>query len=188
MADESGTFFGPPNSLAKMLDLVAGQQPLWADDELGAILRHQLDAPLEPDLGKVAPAPRLATCVDGRQWRAAAHVWRPVPMSPSAAGVAGGDETVCQVFPRPGGIVARRDRHGAVLPGHRGGSDQVRAADHGVGRSGAAARTRLGPTTNLAGREFTGGRGRGRTVPLPRGHERVLKTLGSIRATRRPQP
>lgn len=58
MGDESGTFSGTPSSLAKMLDFGAGQEPLWTNGELGAILRHQMDALLEPDLGKVHPAIR----------------------------------------------------------------------------------------------------------------------------------
>ena len=80
MADESGTFFGPPNSLAKMLELGAGQQPLWASDELGAILRHQMDAPLEPDLGKVDAALRewrqALTAGDGEPLRTFGDLFR----------------------------------------------------------------------------------------------------------------
>jgi len=37
-------------SLAKMMDLGAGGQGMWKPEELGAILEHQLSAPLELDL------------------------------------------------------------------------------------------------------------------------------------------
>ncbi len=73
MADESGTFFGAPRSLAKMLDFGAGQEPLWTNGELGAILRHQMHAPLGPDLGRVDSALRVSrralTAGDGESLR-----------------------------------------------------------------------------------------------------------------------
>jgi hypothetical protein len=37
-------------SLAALLDLPPGGERLWRDEELGAILRHQLTAPLQVDL------------------------------------------------------------------------------------------------------------------------------------------
>ncbi len=37
-------------SLASMMDVRAGGQKLWAAEELGTILEHQLAAPVEPDL------------------------------------------------------------------------------------------------------------------------------------------
>lgn len=58
MASELDTFFGPTDCLAKMLDFGAGQQPLWASDELGAIFQHQMNSPLEPDLARMDPALR----------------------------------------------------------------------------------------------------------------------------------
>jgi hypothetical protein len=39
-----------PQSLTQMMDLDAGAEKLWSPEELGAILTHQLVAPLECDL------------------------------------------------------------------------------------------------------------------------------------------
>ena len=39
-----------PQSLTQMMNLDAGDEKLWAPEELGAILEHQLAAPLECDL------------------------------------------------------------------------------------------------------------------------------------------
>lgn len=42
-----------PQSLTHMMNLDAGDEKLWAPEELGAILEHQLSAPLECDLGRL---------------------------------------------------------------------------------------------------------------------------------------
>ena len=42
-----------PQSLTNMMNLDAGGQDLWGPEELGAILEHQLAAPLESDLGSL---------------------------------------------------------------------------------------------------------------------------------------
>jgi len=42
-----------PQSLTQMLSLDAGDEKLWSLEELGAILEHQLSAPLECDLGRL---------------------------------------------------------------------------------------------------------------------------------------
>jgi len=46
-----------PQSLARMMHLDEGGEALWEPDELGAILQHQLDAPLEFDLSRLGPSP-----------------------------------------------------------------------------------------------------------------------------------
>jgi hypothetical protein len=56
---------------AKLLEFGTGRASLWAPDELGAILQHQLAAPLEPDLSVVDPSfaerwPALSTVADQR--------------------------------------------------------------------------------------------------------------------------
>jgi hypothetical protein len=40
-------------SLTYMMDLDFGSQELWGPDELGAVLEHQLSAPLQCDLGRL---------------------------------------------------------------------------------------------------------------------------------------
>lgn len=45
----------PTKSLASLLDLSDAAGDLWMPDELGAILEHQLDAPLAADLGRFEP-------------------------------------------------------------------------------------------------------------------------------------
>jgi len=47
--DESSVFNSRSRSLEKMMDSGMGEG-LWGADELGAILEHQLSAPLESDL------------------------------------------------------------------------------------------------------------------------------------------
>jgi len=42
---------GDARSMASMMDLHAGRHKLWAPEELGTILEHQLAAPIGPDLG-----------------------------------------------------------------------------------------------------------------------------------------
>ena len=42
-----------PQSLTQMMNLDAGDQKLWGPEELGAILEHQLAAPLVCDLGSL---------------------------------------------------------------------------------------------------------------------------------------
>jgi len=42
-----------PQSLTQMMSLDAGDEKLWSPEELGAILEHQLSAPLECDLGRL---------------------------------------------------------------------------------------------------------------------------------------
>ena len=42
-----------PQSLTQMMNLDAGDQKLWGPEELGAILEHQLSAPLECDLSRL---------------------------------------------------------------------------------------------------------------------------------------
>jgi len=42
-------------SLARMMDLEAGARGMWEPEELGAILEHQLAAPLELDLAGLDP-------------------------------------------------------------------------------------------------------------------------------------
>jgi WD40 repeat protein/predicted Ser/Thr protein kinase len=44
-----------PASLARMMDLDTGTKHDWHPEELGSILRHQLDSPLAFDLGNFAP-------------------------------------------------------------------------------------------------------------------------------------
>ena len=44
------------NSLARLMDLGRRKEALWSPQELGAILRHQLAAPLEFDLGAAGDA------------------------------------------------------------------------------------------------------------------------------------
>jgi len=44
-----------PAALARMMDLDTGTKHDWQPDELGSILRHQLDSPLGLDLGNFAP-------------------------------------------------------------------------------------------------------------------------------------
>jgi WD40 repeat protein/serine/threonine protein kinase len=44
-----------PASLARMMELDMGTKHDWQPDELGSILRHQLDSPLGFDLGNFAP-------------------------------------------------------------------------------------------------------------------------------------
>ncbi|HUI06909.1 MAG TPA: protein kinase [Verrucomicrobiae bacterium] len=44
-----------PTSLARMMDLDTGTKHDWHPQELGSILRHQLDSPLAFDLGNFAP-------------------------------------------------------------------------------------------------------------------------------------
>ncbi|MHC4177760.1 MAG: hypothetical protein ACYSWU_09640 [Planctomycetota bacterium] len=51
--NDQDTYESDPQSLTEMLDLEAGEQKLWAPEELGAILEHQLAAPLECDLAKL---------------------------------------------------------------------------------------------------------------------------------------
>ena len=58
MASDLDTFPGTTDCLAKMLDFGAGQQPLWASAELGAIFQHQMNSPLEPDLAQMDPTLR----------------------------------------------------------------------------------------------------------------------------------
>ena len=48
-----------PGRLLEMMDQAATAGRIWTSSELGAILRHQLSAPVEFDLGQVAP--QLAT-------------------------------------------------------------------------------------------------------------------------------
>ena len=53
------------NSLARLMDLGRRSDAWWSPEELGAILRHQLAAPLDFDLvaaGDAAPADRCAGC------------------------------------------------------------------------------------------------------------------------------
>jgi hypothetical protein len=49
-----------PASLARMLDLDAGTNHDWHPEELGSILRHQLDSPLMFDLANFAPESKEA--------------------------------------------------------------------------------------------------------------------------------
>jgi hypothetical protein len=42
-----------PQSLTHMMNLDSADEKLWAPEELGAILEHQLSAPLECDLGSL---------------------------------------------------------------------------------------------------------------------------------------
>ena len=44
-----------PDSLARLLDL--NDEALWEPGELGDVLRHQLDAPVDFDLSRLGPAP-----------------------------------------------------------------------------------------------------------------------------------
>ena len=80
MASEIETFFGSSNSLARLLDFGAGRQPLWESGELEAILQHQMDAPLEPDLARTDPAIRrrlpLLTAGGGEPLRTFADLFR----------------------------------------------------------------------------------------------------------------
>jgi len=46
-----------PQSLARMMDLDDEVGTLWEPNELGAVLRHQLDAPVDFDLSCFGPAP-----------------------------------------------------------------------------------------------------------------------------------
>src|SRR3712207_613502 len=43
-----------PGGLASMLDVACDIGPAWTEQELGAVLRHQLAAPLTLDLGTAA--------------------------------------------------------------------------------------------------------------------------------------
>jgi hypothetical protein len=58
-----------PQSLTQMLSLDAGDEKLWSPEELGAILEHQLSAPLECDLARLDRG--LARCL--RELNFAAH-------------------------------------------------------------------------------------------------------------------
>jgi hypothetical protein len=48
--DHSAVFDAGRQQLATLFDLAPDDEHLWRDDELGAILRHQLTAPLQVDL------------------------------------------------------------------------------------------------------------------------------------------
>ena len=54
--DSVGAVFkGPPKSLAMLLQAGAEEARLWRREELGAIFRHQLSAPILVDLGGFSP-------------------------------------------------------------------------------------------------------------------------------------
>jgi hypothetical protein len=44
-----------PQFLARMMSLGSGSRRVWLDDELGAIFRHQMSAPVQFDLGNLEP-------------------------------------------------------------------------------------------------------------------------------------
>ena len=48
--DQSAVLATDPQRLATLFDLAPDDERLWRDDELGAILRHQLTVPLQVDL------------------------------------------------------------------------------------------------------------------------------------------
>jgi len=55
----------PPERVAGLMDQGSGNPPNWTDAELGAVLRHQLDTPIEAEvvgLGAAAAAKLQAIC------------------------------------------------------------------------------------------------------------------------------
>lgn len=49
----AATFARSPNSLAALMNSGTGNERLWREDELAAIFRHQLSAPVFVDLGRM---------------------------------------------------------------------------------------------------------------------------------------
>ncbi len=67
--DSSGTLFkSPPKSLAAFLAAGEERARLWEPEELGAVFRHQMSAPILVDLGGMDPAAaaRLKTLGDAQ--------------------------------------------------------------------------------------------------------------------------
>jgi hypothetical protein len=53
---EDDSYSSDPQSLTQMMNVDTGDEKLWAPEELGAILEHQLSAPLECDLSRLDSA------------------------------------------------------------------------------------------------------------------------------------
>jgi len=87
MSESASEVFGSePERVARFFDLDARPRRLWRSEELGAILRHQLAAPVFFDLERFEPekAARLQATLAGgvsggeiRSYADLFHLWRP---------------------------------------------------------------------------------------------------------------